>query len=95
VPVEDCQDIERFVKSYVRVKLGGCLEMIGDLIKVNTWTQKEKGEIVGIYKEIHFLVESVSCTEGELRFPDKKCPFMDEFEIQYITDRDERDPASE
>lgn len=86
VPVEECPDIERFVKNYIRVKIGG-VNYIGELKKVSTWTKKEKGEIIGIYKEIHLRIESIS-TEGatELRFPDSKDMFLDDFDILYVTE---------
>lgn len=86
VPVEECPDIERFVDNYIRVTLSGTLEMIGCLKKVSSWSKKEKGEVVGIYKEITLLIECVTSKEGEVRLPDKKDLIMEEVNILYQTD---------
>jgi len=85
VPVEDCPGIESFVDNYVRVTLSGTLDCIGSLTKVTTWSKKEKGTVVAIYKEITLLIESISSKEGEVRFPDKKDSFVEDFTIVYIT----------
>lgn len=84
VPVEECQDIERFVDEYIKVNLDESVTITGKLLRVSTWKKKEKGEVIGIYKQINLQVEAIDTTSDmHFSFPDKKEIFEDTIRIQY------------
>ena len=86
IDVNECQDIENFVDNYIRVTISNTMECIGVLKKVSTWSKKEKGEVVGIYKEITLMIENIGCKEGVVRFPDRKDVFLEDFVVKFITE---------
>ena len=86
VPAGELMDIEQFVGKYVVVTIDEGMEFIGDLVRVSTWKKKDHGEIVGIYQQITLEIECIAAKEGEIRFPDKKDPFVESFSIRYAVE---------
>jgi hypothetical protein len=78
VPVESLPDIEHFVGNYITVIVGGT-RVSGMLKKISTSVEKEKGEIVAVYKKVDVLVNEIN---GPLSLPDKKDSFGVPFEIE-------------
>jgi len=86
VTAEECPGISQHVDNYIKVIISNTIELIGCLTRVSSWAKKEKGVVVAVYKEITLLVDNISCKEGEVKFPDKKDPFVEDLDIIYISD---------
>ena len=77
--VHELPDIENFVGNYITVNVNNT-KVRGMLKKVSTVTEKEKGEIVAIYKQVEIIINDI--VNGELSLPDKKDSFGVPFSIE-------------
>ena len=82
IPVHEMQELDNYVTCSIAVNVGN-MKISGTLNKVSTWKKKEKGEIVGIYRQIDMVVQSITPNDATqvLQFPDKKYQILEDFEI--------------
>jgi hypothetical protein len=76
------QELDNYVSCGITIHVGD-MKINGILNKVSTWKKKEKGEIVGIYRQIDVSITSMNSVSGNevLQIPDKKFQIMEDFSI--------------
>ena len=78
VLAHEINDIEAFVGGYITINVGE-MKINGKLNSVKSWARKERGTIIGIYKELNMTIASI---QGETLFlPDKKHLIQEDFSI--------------
>lgn len=83
--VQDCPDIEAYTGTFIKIVMANSVSLLGTLKKVSTVLIKEKGEVIGVGKQITLLVDTISTTEATVvSFPDNKAEYIETVEVTYL-----------